>query len=118
MGLPYRMPCSSQPSGMPIQERENVHHPVLSLATIMTALYHTMKHNQSRAVQIGTQNPCGVLSAPDLGKLARAVLDALTGIVWVDDDQVVDLVCRKRWWVEDVGRIKVVAAEGSSWKST
>lgn len=28
---------------------------------------------------------------PDLDKLTRAVLDALTGIVWVDDRQVVAL---------------------------
>ena len=55
---------------------------------------------------------------PDIDKLARAVLDALTGIVWVDDDQVVELVCRKRWWVEGGVRIQVATAEGSSWKST
>jgi Holliday junction resolvase RusA-like endonuclease len=34
---------------------------------------------------------------PDLDKLARAVLDALTGLVWVDDAQVVDLGLRKRF---------------------
>jgi Holliday junction resolvase RusA-like endonuclease len=34
---------------------------------------------------------------PDLDKLARAVLDALTGLVWVDDAQVVDLGLRKRY---------------------
>ena len=32
---------------------------------------------------------------PDLDKLARAVLDALTGIVWRDDAQVVKLTCAK-----------------------
>lgn len=34
---------------------------------------------------------------PDLDKLQRAVLDALTGVVWVDDNQVADLVGRKRY---------------------
>lgn len=29
--------------------------------------------------------------SPDLDKLVRAVLDALTGIVWVDDKQVIEL---------------------------
>lgn len=32
----------------------------------------------------------------DLDKLARSVLDALTGIVWLDDEQVEDLYLRKR----------------------
>lgn len=33
----------------------------------------------------------------DLDKLARAVLDALTGVVYLDDSQVVELVVTKRW---------------------
>lgn len=32
---------------------------------------------------------------PDLDKLARAVLDALKGIVWIDDSQVVELHASK-----------------------
>jgi Holliday junction resolvase RusA-like endonuclease len=52
----------------------------------------------------GTGRNAGVLKssapryaavAPDLDKLARAVLDALTGTVFHDDRQVVDLVCGK-----------------------
>jgi crossover junction endodeoxyribonuclease RusA len=34
---------------------------------------------------------------PDVDKLARAILDALTGIVWVDDAQVVALHVAKRY---------------------
>lgn len=35
---------------------------------------------------------------PDADNLAKAVLDALTGIrVWMDDDQVTDLIILKRW---------------------
>jgi Holliday junction resolvase RusA-like endonuclease len=34
---------------------------------------------------------------PDLTKLVRAVEDALTGVVWKDDGQVVDQVNRKRY---------------------
>lgn len=34
---------------------------------------------------------------PDLDKLARAVLDALTGLAWRDDSQVVALTCTKRY---------------------
>jgi crossover junction endodeoxyribonuclease RusA len=34
---------------------------------------------------------------PDLDKLVRAVQDALTGLVYVDDSQIVDLVVAKRY---------------------
>lgn len=36
-------------------------------------------------------------ASPDLLKLTRPVEDALTGIVWVDDGQSVDLVLRERY---------------------
>jgi Holliday junction resolvase RusA-like endonuclease len=39
---------------------------------------------------------------PDLDKLARAVLDALTGIAYADDAQVCALTCRKRYaWISE-----------------
>jgi Holliday junction resolvase RusA-like endonuclease len=34
---------------------------------------------------------------PDIDKLVRSCLDALTGIVWVDDSQVVHLTTRKHY---------------------
>lgn len=37
------------------------------------------------------------VARPDLDKLLRAVLDALTGVLWVDDSQVVEVFARKRW---------------------
>lgn len=40
---------------------------------------------------------------PDVDKLARAVLDALTGIVWADDAQVAGLAAYKRYAVELTG---------------
>lgn len=33
----------------------------------------------------------------DVDKLARAVLDSVTGVLWLDDRQVVTLTTRKRW---------------------
>ena len=41
---------------------------------------------------------------PDLDKLARAVNDALTGIAFVDDSQVVLLSCSKRYSDSDVDK--------------
>ena len=34
---------------------------------------------------------------PDLDKLLRCVKDALTGIAWIDDSQVCDVVCSKNY---------------------
>lgn len=46
------------------------------------------------------------VKVPDIDKLTRAVLDALTSIVWVDDSQVVKLTANKsyveRWEQEGV----------------
>jgi Holliday junction resolvase RusA-like endonuclease len=39
--------------------------------------------------------PKHMTTKPDLDKLIRAVLDALTGVVWVDDSQVVTVTARK-----------------------
>ncbi|GIW60074.1 MAG: hypothetical protein KatS3mg087_1140 [Patescibacteria group bacterium] len=36
---------------------------------------------------------------PDVDKLSRAVLDALTGVLWSDDDQVYKIICEKRYCV-------------------
>lgn len=37
------------------------------------------------------------VAKPDLDKLVRAVLDCGTGILWVDDAQVVSISCSKRY---------------------
>lgn len=42
-------------------------------------------------------SPYHHLTRPDLDKLARSVLDALTGTVVKDDSQVVTIVCHKRY---------------------
>lgn len=38
---------------------------------------------------------------PDLDKLTRTVLDALTGVAYVDDSQVVEILVRKSYVVND-----------------
>jgi crossover junction endodeoxyribonuclease RusA len=41
--------------------------------------------------------PAAKVTKPDVDKLARAVLDAIKGVVYRDDAQVVELHVRKRW---------------------
>jgi crossover junction endodeoxyribonuclease RusA len=44
-----------------------------------------------------TIHPEAPIGPPDVDKLVRAVDDALTGMIWEDDAQVVRLVGEKRW---------------------
>lgn len=48
---------------------------------------------------------------PDIDKLARAVLDALSGIVYLDDAQVWDCGCKKRYWLEDTVTVQAWTLE-------
>lgn len=41
---------------------------------------------------------------PDLDKLERAILDALSGIAWLDDSQVVTISAGKRYACDVIGR--------------
>lgn len=48
---------------------------------------------------------------PDLDKLTRAVGDALTGVLWNDDSQVVDLQVRKRYAPPDTAPHAVITVQ-------
>ena len=53
---------------------------------------------------------------PDVDKLARAVLDGLTGVVFVDDSQVFDLSVLKTWQKRDEPEgchVKVTEVQGN-----
>lgn len=51
----------------------------------------------SRPASISAKKRPHPVVKPDVDKLARAVMDALTGICWTDDAQVVRLVAFKRY---------------------
>ena len=48
---------------------------------------------------------------PDVDKLARATLDAVTGIVFEDDSQVTDLITRKRFGMPERMNVHIYKAE-------
>lgn len=50
-----------------------------------------------RANELREDMPIYKASKPDISKLVRAVEDAMTGVVWVDDSQVVTLVGEKAY---------------------
>lgn len=59
--------------------------------------------------------PQYVAVRPDLDKLVRALLDALTGVVWRDDAQVVSLRAGKEYADYPAGVAVVVADVPASW---
>lgn len=51
------------------------------------------------------------IKKPDLDKLVRSVGDALTGVMWNDDSQVVDLQVRKRYAPPDTAPHAVITVQ-------
>ncbi|MES2737255.1 MAG: RusA family crossover junction endodeoxyribonuclease [Verrucomicrobiota bacterium] len=59
---------------------------------------------------VKTSAPIAPTTKPDVLKLARSTEDALTGVVWVDDAQTVELTLKKRFAAPGEGtgaRIKI-----------
>lgn len=56
--------------------------------------------------------PDYVITQPDIDKCARAVLDALTGYAYHDDNQVAYLIARKRYAREPSTSISIRPVEG------
>jgi len=54
------------------------------------------------------KHPTHHIVKPDPDKVARAMLDPLTGIIWKDDCQVADLIVRKRYGDTPGARVRVV----------
>ena len=55
---------------------------------------------------------CGDLlptSKPDIDNVVKGIFDAMNGIVWIDDKQVVDLTVRKRY--AETARVLVAVSE-------
>ncbi len=52
------------------------------------------------------------VSKPDVLKLTRAVEDALTGLAWTDDAQIVDERITKAWGLSDRLEIEIRSLEG------
>lgn len=69
------------------------------------------KCHRSKSGKVKPSAPALPTTKPDVDKLARALLDALTGIAWVDDAQVVRLDVRKRYG--DSAGVRVELAEGT-----
>lgn len=65
---------------------------------------HYLPANKSRPKRVLRPDaPLWCSAGPDLDKLVRAVMDALTGVVYIDDQQVFDLADTRKVWSEEDG---------------
>lgn len=62
------------------------------------------------AQELKATAPAFPITRPDCDKLSRAVLDALKGIAWRDDAQVVTKTVAKRFGVADRTRVRIYRA--------
>ncbi len=74
--------------------------------------HYKTKANQPDQERLSTQgaqyrNPTARNATPDIDKLARAVLDAMTGILYEDDCQVASIFARKEWADQEGADIQV-----------
>jgi Holliday junction resolvase RusA-like endonuclease len=86
--------------------------PGLGIGALDESLFVSMTFYFARPQnQLGTGRNAGVVkdssplwpeaTGPDVDKLARAVLDALTGLVWKDDKRIVSVRARRRFGVPE-----------------
>jgi Holliday junction resolvase RusA-like endonuclease len=68
------------------------------------------KRNVREAAESGASRPVNPRSG-DVDNLAKAVLDACNGVLWVDDCQIVLLVAGKRWGITPGFDMTVEAAK-------
>lgn len=68
----------------------------------LTAVFHLPKPSSAPKWKLWARG------RPDVDKLARGVLDALTGVVWVDDSRVVSLHVQKPYAIDGPPRAEIV----------
>ena len=85
-----------------MQERPPLEGPV---EVVIIEVFQFPKSRPKRdweAMRLG-EIPC--LKNVDVDNVAKAILDGINGVAFVDDKQITRLVCEKRWG--DVGRVLV-----------
>lgn len=74
---------------------------VLSTAiSLRVVAHHAIPVSWSKKKQLAALNGEVIPGKPDLDNVAKAVLDAMNGVVYVDDKQVIRLVAEKRYSME------------------
>ncbi|CAM4092662.1 RusA family crossover junction endodeoxyribonuclease [Bordetella tumbae] len=90
--------------------RAPIEGPVMAMLTIKLPIPASWSKRKQAAALAGTELPT---KKPDADNVIKAIFDAMNGVVWVDDTQVVDMVVRKRYALVPgvVVRISTVQAQ-------
>lgn len=103
--VPWARPRASRNGGFFTAKKQKMF--AVELEDHMRSLWNDMPWDGAITVSINVtlQRPKGISAKkrpwpsvkPDLDNLIKAVLDSATGILWVDDAQIVDMACQKRY---------------------
>lgn len=78
----------------------------------ITALYRRPASHRLKSGGLSRRAPRHRTQTPDIDKVCRAVLDALTGVAWHSDAQVVALQAVKAWGGDDRVTITIAIIDG------
>lgn len=68
--------------------------------SLRVVAHHAIPASWSKKKQLSALNGEVIPGKPDLDNVAKAVLDAMNGVVYVDDKQVIRLIAEKRYSME------------------
>jgi crossover junction endodeoxyribonuclease RusA len=89
-------------------------HPLVGAVQVNITFYFDRPQAHSTKKGLRTNAPTYKVSKPDIDKLLRAVLDAMTGICFADDSQVVAIYCTKKFSRAAVTKVEVFNLSGES----
>lgn len=83
-------------------------HPVQLRLGIYCKVPGSWSKKRRAAALGGMERPA---KAPDIDNICKSVADGMNGIVWVDDCQIVELVCSKHYALEPYVSVSVTSLE-------
>jgi crossover junction endodeoxyribonuclease RusA len=82
-------------------------HPLVGAVGVNVAFCFDRPKTHSTTKGLRSNAPTYKVSKPDIDKLLRAVLDAMTGVCFADDSQVVAIYCTKKYSRAAVTKVEV-----------
>jgi crossover junction endodeoxyribonuclease RusA len=87
-------------------------HPLVGAVQVNVAFCFDRPQSHSTTKGVRSNAPTYKVTKPDIDKLLRAVLDAMTGVCFADDSQVVVIYCTKKFSRAAVTKVEVFNLSG------
>jgi Holliday junction resolvase RusA-like endonuclease len=91
-----------------MQNAPLLEHPVRVRLDIYCKVPGTWSKKRRSDALAGIERPA---KSPDIDNIVKALADGMNGIVWVDDSQIVELVCSKHYALEPYVSVSVTSPE-------